>query len=380
MHHLVLIIGGGLAGLAAARLLHRAGIGFQLLEARDRLGGRILSADALGNISDDGFDLGPSWFWPGMQPAMAALIAELGLSSIPQHSDGDVIYQRTPGEAPQRFRGMRQEPQSMRLAGGTGAIIRALASSLPEPSIRLNARVVRVARDGQDVEVSLIGQNGSEQKVRASHVLFALPPRLLEATVSFSPALDAATAQRWRDTPTWMAPHAKFFALYDRPFWRDGGLSGTAQSMVGPLVEIHDATTASGKAALFGFVGVPAKRRLAVGKDALVTAYVQQLASLFGREAANPLATLFKDWAADPLTATAADRVAGGHPSPDRRPWVGGDWQAHISLAGSETSSTEPGYLAGAVEAAGRAVAELLKRSNASSAGASDAPSADTGK
>ena len=34
MCHPVIIIGGGLAGLAAARLLHRAGIGFQLLEAR----------------------------------------------------------------------------------------------------------------------------------------------------------------------------------------------------------------------------------------------------------------------------------------------------------------------------------------------------------
>ena len=66
MHHPVLIIGGGLAGLTAARLLHHAGIGFQLLEARDRLGGRILSTDASGEVSDDGFDLGPSWFWPGM--------------------------------------------------------------------------------------------------------------------------------------------------------------------------------------------------------------------------------------------------------------------------------------------------------------------------
>jgi monoamine oxidase len=380
IHHPVLIIGGGLAGLTAARLLHHAGIAFQLLEARDRLGGRILSTDASGEVSNDGFDLGPSWFWPGMQPEMGALVAELGLSHFPQHSDGDVIYQRMPGEAPQRYRSMRQEPQSMRLAGGTGAIVRALASSLPASSVRLNAREVRVALDGQDVEVSYVEENGSELAVRASHVVLALPPRLLEATVSFSPALDAVSARRWRETPTWMAPHAKFFAFYDRPFWRDAGLSGTAQSMVGPLVEIHDATTASGKAALFGFVGVPAERRLAVGKDALVTACIQQLASLFGPDAASPVATLFKDWAADPMTATADDQIAGGHPSPDRQPWVSSDWHAHISLAGSETSSSEPGYLAGAVEAAGRAVAELLKRSNESRAGASDAPSLDAGK
>ena len=75
----VLIVGGGLAGLTAARLLHRSGIDFRLLEARDRLGGRILSAGADGNPSADGFDLGPSWFWPAAQPAMAALVADLGL-------------------------------------------------------------------------------------------------------------------------------------------------------------------------------------------------------------------------------------------------------------------------------------------------------------
>ncbi len=38
----VLVIGGGIAGLAAARQLTSAGLHVTLLEARDRLGGRIL--------------------------------------------------------------------------------------------------------------------------------------------------------------------------------------------------------------------------------------------------------------------------------------------------------------------------------------------------
>ena len=50
----VAILGGGLAGLNAARLLHRAGIDFQLLEARDRLGGRILTVDETGGHGEDG--------------------------------------------------------------------------------------------------------------------------------------------------------------------------------------------------------------------------------------------------------------------------------------------------------------------------------------
>jgi len=366
----IVIVGGGLAGLTAARHLHRAGIGFQLLEARDRLGGRILSVGATGEPSGDGFDLGPSWFWPGMQPAMGDLVRHLGLHAFEQSSDGDVIFQRISGEAPQRYRGMRQEPKSMRLVGGTGAIISALADSLPPQSIRMNARVAHVSLDGHEVVVRYVDAGGSSHKQRASHVLFALPPRLIEATVLFSPSLDVQTSDRWRRTPTWMAPQAKFFALYDRPFWRDTGLSGTAQSMVGPLIEIHDATTASGRAALFGFVGVPAGERAAVGRKAIIAASVQQLAQMFGPQAASPRATLFKDWAEDPLTATADDRQAGGHPSPDRRPWVSLKWQDYISLAGSETSLSEPGYLAGAVEAATRTANEIISRLNRSESAA----------
>ncbi|MGG7518736.1 flavin monoamine oxidase family protein [Allorhizobium undicola] len=364
MSQSILIVGGGLAGLTAARLLHQAGIGFKLLEARDRLGGRILSVDTTGQPSDDGFDLGPSWFWPGMQPAMGALVDILGLQYFEQNSDGDVIFQRMPEGQPQRYRGMRQEPRSMRLAGGTAALISALAEGLPAESIELNAQVTHVSLDDEGVVVQYLDASGSSVKERASHVMFALPPRLLEARILFSPALDFATAERWRHTPTWMAPHAKFFALYDRPFWREQGLSGTGQSMVGPLVEIHDATTASGKAALFGFVGVPAAERAAAGRDAIIAASVQQLTRMFGPEAARPHATLFKDWAEDALTATADDRQAGGHPSPDRRPWVNGKWSDYISLAGSETSITEPGYLAGAVEAATRITTDLISRSH----------------
>ena len=49
----VVIIGGGLAGLHAARLPQSAGIAFCLVEARDRLGGRILTA-TLGRLASRG--------------------------------------------------------------------------------------------------------------------------------------------------------------------------------------------------------------------------------------------------------------------------------------------------------------------------------------
>lgn len=354
MAHPVAIIGGGLAGLHAARLLQKDGVAFTLLEARDRLGGRILSPD--------GFDLGPSWFWPQMHPAMAATLAELGLTAFPQHDDGDVLVERGAHGPPQRYRGFRQEVRSMRIVGGTGALVRALAEGLPECSVRLGARVTDMSIESDGVLLTIRHADGASEKMAAAQVIAALPPRLMEATIAFVPAIDPATRLRWRETPTWMAPHAKFFALYERPFWRESGLSGMAQSMVGPLSEIHDATTASGAAALFGFLGVGFDDRAARGSAGLTQACLDQLVRLFGTEAGRPGSTLLMDWTAEAFTATRDDRLGGAHPLPRRGSWVSGTWADRLSLAGSETSESDPGYLAGAIDAAARAAAETMRR------------------
>lgn len=358
----VAIVGGGLAGLHAARLLQSEGVEFRMVEARDRLGGRILSADASGRVSADGFDLGPSWLWPDLHPAMAAVVSELGLAAFPQHDKGDLLVERLPNRPPQRFPGFPQEPRSMRLAGGTGALVQALAADLPRGCIRLRARVTRISLENGRAMLTIRRPDGGEEVLAAEQVILALPPRLIEATVEFAPAIEPATRLRWRDTATWMAPHAKLVALYDRPFWREAGLSGMAQSTVGPLAEVHDATTASGAAALFGFLGVGPDRRAAAGTAALTRACLDQLARLFGTAAGRPNATLLTDWAADGLTATVDDRRGGAHPLPQHGAWVTGPWQDRLSLAGSETSPTAPGYLAGAMDAAQRAVAETLGR------------------
>ncbi|EOK5422892.1 MULTISPECIES: flavin monoamine oxidase family protein [Pseudomonas] len=358
----VAVVGGGLAGLQAARLLHKAGVDFTLIEARNRLGGRIFTVDGKGMPSEDGFDLGPSWFWPKMQPAIGKLVAELDLATFVQHSDGDVVFERMSREEPQRYRGFPQEPMSMRLAGGTAALVQALVRDLPSDCMRLGSRVKAMTLLGDGVELVLAQTDGRTTTLAATHVIAALPPRLLDATVVFSPAQEASVAHRWRDTPTWMAPHAKFFALYDRPFWREAGLSGTAQSMVGPMVEMHDATTASGQAALFGFLGVNAMQREALGEESLTRACLDQFARLFGDAARMPVATLIKDWAADPLTSTPVDQTASGHVVPNSIPWIQGPWQSRLILAGSETSPEESGYLAGAIMAANRAATDIIGR------------------
>ncbi|MEO3744817.1 FAD-dependent oxidoreductase [Plantactinospora sp. B5E13] len=74
----VVIVGGGLAGLAAARRLHRAGTPWVLVEAADRLGGRVATDRVDGYLLDRGFQVVNTAY-----PRQAALLdpddLELGL-------------------------------------------------------------------------------------------------------------------------------------------------------------------------------------------------------------------------------------------------------------------------------------------------------------
>lgn len=84
----VLVFGAGLSGLYAARSLYRAGLTVTVLEARDRVGGRVLSQTlADGTI----IDLGGQWIGPG-QRRMYALAQEYGLKTIVTHTQGKNVF------------------------------------------------------------------------------------------------------------------------------------------------------------------------------------------------------------------------------------------------------------------------------------------------
>lgn len=158
-----------------------------------------------------------------------------------------------------------------------------------------------------------------------------------------------------------MAGQAKIVAVYENAFWRDAGLSGSAQSMVGPLAEVHDASASEGDPALFGFVGVCASSRRALGPR-LPELAIAQLGRLFGKEARKPKAVLFNDWADEPFTATSRDAEATSErPSFGRSTALGPDWERMLLLAGMETARAGGGYLEGALVAAEHAVS-LLQR------------------
>jgi monoamine oxidase len=80
----VAVVGGGLAGLTAARRLHDAGVDVRVLEARDRVGGRTCSRE----VGDEVVDLGAQWIGPG-QEAVQALVSAFGLETFDQYVEGE---------------------------------------------------------------------------------------------------------------------------------------------------------------------------------------------------------------------------------------------------------------------------------------------------
>lgn len=83
----VVVIGAGIAGLVAARDLVRSGADVAVLEARDRVGGRLLNAELPGGAP---IEVGGQWVGPG-QDRVLALIKELGLSTYPTYTAGQHI-------------------------------------------------------------------------------------------------------------------------------------------------------------------------------------------------------------------------------------------------------------------------------------------------
>ncbi len=409
----VVIVGAGAAGLTAANELKKAGLSVAVLEARDRVGGRLWTDVIDGAM----LEIGGQWISPD-QTALIETVDELGLDTFSRYREGDSVYVGPDGVA-HRFTGemfpvapeteeaiarvtetldamvaeidpdrpwarpkaaewdaiswdawLRQQTDDdeavRNLAFATGSamltkpthaislleslLMAASAGSyshLVDADFILDKRVVGglqqvpillAERLGDDVFLSQAVRTlewsddgvtattapttgvagtattgGAGLTVRARQVILALAPVLYDR-ISFVPALPRLQHQMHQHIS--MGFVIKVHAVYDRPFWREQGLSGTAFSPYELSHEAYDNTNhGDERGTLVGFVSdLNADGVFALSAEERKERILESLSHYYGPEAKNPVVYFESDWGSEEWTrgAYAASFDLGG--------------------------------------------------------------------
>lgn len=242
--------------------------------------------------------------------------------------------------------------QEERFVGGSQLISLNVAAELGS-NVVLNAHVRKITQNAKGVKVQL-----DKGLLSAKHAIVAIPPALT-ARIDYEPLLPVLRDQLTQRAP--MGSYAKVDAIYDRPFWREEGLTGQTVSLNGPVRVTFDSTPDEGSpGALLGFIGgTDARSWYALSADQRRQAVLDNLADYFGEQARNPLEYVENAWAEERFSR--GDPVAGLGPgtlldfgTALREP-VG-----RIHWAGTETSDYWVGYMDGAVRSGERSAAEVL--------------------
>ncbi|WP_460799974.1 flavin monoamine oxidase family protein [Microbacterium sp. GXF0217] len=401
----VVVIGAGAAGLTAANDLRKAGLSVAVLEARDRVGGRLWT-----DVIDSAMlEIGGQWVSPD-QEALIDTIAELGLETFSRYREGDSVYvgpdgvarrftgemfpvaaetERVIAEITERLdamvaeidpdkpwehpnaqewdeiswdawlRAQTDDDEAIRnLAFATGSamltkpthafsLLQSLLmaasagsySNLVDADFILDKRVVGglqqvplllAERLGDDVLLNqpvrslewgpstgsgsgFVVATTEEHTVRARFAILAHAP-ILYNRISFVPPMPRRQHQLHQHLS--MGFVIKVHAVYERPFWREAGLSGTAFSPYELSHEAYDNTNhGDERGTLVGFVSDRnADGVFELSAEDRKERILESLSHYYGPEAMNPVVYYESDWGSEEWTrgAYAASFDLGG--------------------------------------------------------------------
>ena len=240
--------------------------------------------------------------------------------------------------------------QQDRVVGGTQLISLRMAEQLGE-AVALSAPVRAIEHAGGRVLV-----RSDRSTVRARRVIVTAPPALA-GRIAYDPPLPAR-----RDGLTQRMAQGsvvKCMAVYERPFWRERGLSGAVTSADGPISVAFDNSPPDGSpGVLLGFFEGAAAREVADrSREERRAIVLDCMARFFGADASRAIDYVDHAWGADEWSRGCY----GGYMPPGA--WVAAgpalrEPVGRLHWAGTETATVWNGYMDGAVSSGERAAAE----------------------
>lgn len=333
---MIIIIGAGLSGLLTAYRLKKVGIPFKILEARDRIGGRI---HTVFGTNETPMEMGATWFG-NQHRHLKALLEELGIEYFEQYMDRTVYYQASP-TSPTKLVQIPSQAPSYRIYGGSSNLINTLCQKLDKNDIILNQSVTEIKFLSDSVQVI------ADQIFVGSRVVLAIPPKLWAKRILFEPNLPADLIQIAEQTHTWMEDSIKIALTYKEAFWQVEGQTGTLFSNAGPITEFYDhCNSKRTKFALCGFINSSYKQLGDAERRALVIA---QIKSVFGPKAEDFMDYQECVWSMEELTFEASDIPHYPHQNNGNQFFRQSFFEDKLVLSSSESAAESPGYMDGAV-------------------------------
>ena len=411
----VIVAGAGFSGLSAADALVSAGLDVIVLEARDRVGGRVeASAFADGVAMDTG-----GQFICDEMPNVMALTRRFNLPLAETPLDGAFLIEPQPFEAGSSFaesgriraRANRIDPRDpvisgltagewlarqsdppgakasyqamveglwcrsmseiplwylidndrrtisngnelQYFAGGTiHAAAEALAATLGK-RLRLEAPVVRIGRSEGSVSVT----TGAGGVLTARQVIIAVPP-VMASRIAHVPDLPNAlngALSAWKSGTV-----IKALVRFERPFWRDRGLSGMV--MWRDTLGLFACDVSSRQAsALVMFAGGPVAVEWSAKGHAFIEAEIRRrLVAALGPQAAEVTELLIRDWVGDPWSGGGYSDVITDLQGYDAEDILRAG-APPVHFASSELSPSFPAYIEGAIVAGREAAMRVI--------------------
>ncbi|TDG35232.1 FAD-dependent oxidoreductase [Pedobacter changchengzhani] len=345
----VIIIGGGLSGLATAYHLKKRNIAFKVLEAQSRLGGRIETH--LGKLNTP-MEMGATWFSKDHKNLLK-LLEELNVGHFEQHNEGIALFETMSFEPPQQYFVPANTHSAYRIEGGTRNLIDALQNCIGEENIILNTQIMAVIDEGDYISIT----DETKNIYQCKQLIIAMPPSLLINKIHFSPSLPQNVTKVMQQTQTWMSGSIKFAVEYKTAFWKENGFSGSVYSQSGLASEIYDHSNFDNtRFAIKGFLNGSSVHYSFKEREQKV---INQLKHYFGSQATDFISYNDKIWNDQYIQADTQTFLPPHFNNGD--PLFAESYMDNkLFFAGTETSRMFSGYMEGATIAAD-SVAKKIK-------------------